>query len=98
MAEARKLTQNIWMLSRQYGDIAGVDGVKDVCRQLAERQRFVLVCDPHAPGATLQLYIEMPEPDRQYYEVVRFCHRTVEGIYIFLVDSERYRQKRDIYA
>jgi starch synthase len=28
--------QNIWMLSREYGDLAGAGGVKDVVRQLAE--------------------------------------------------------------
>lgn len=28
--------RKIWMLSREYGDIAGAGGVKDVCKQLAE--------------------------------------------------------------
>ena len=28
--------RKIWMLSREYGDLAGAGGVKDVCKQLAE--------------------------------------------------------------
>lgn len=32
----RKVIRNIWMLSREYGDLAGAGGVKDVVRQLAE--------------------------------------------------------------
>ncbi|WP_240910092.1 glycogen synthase [Desulfopila sp. IMCC35008] len=30
------IIRNIWMLSREYGDLAGAGGVKDVVRQLAE--------------------------------------------------------------
>jgi starch synthase len=34
--QPRKMMKNIWMLSREYGDIAGAGGVKDVVCQLAE--------------------------------------------------------------
>lgn len=34
--QSRKMLKNIWMLSREYGDIAGAGGVKDVVCQLAE--------------------------------------------------------------
>ena len=37
--KAKDLTpplRKIWMLSREYGDLAGAGGVKDVCKQLAE--------------------------------------------------------------
>ena len=36
MAKQEELIRNIWMLSREYGDIAGAGGVKDVACQLAE--------------------------------------------------------------
>lgn len=28
--------KNVWMLSREYGDLAGAGGIKDVVQQLAE--------------------------------------------------------------
>lgn len=36
MAEREEQIKNIWMLSREYGDLAGAGGVKDVVSQLAE--------------------------------------------------------------
>jgi starch synthase len=36
MTRQKKVIKNVWMLSREYGDIAGVGGVKDVVSQLAE--------------------------------------------------------------
>ncbi len=36
MVATKKSIKNVWMLSREYGEIAGVGGVKDVVCQLAE--------------------------------------------------------------
>jgi len=36
MAAQKQLIKNIWMLSREYGSLAGAGGVKDVVSQLAE--------------------------------------------------------------
>lgn len=36
MQESLQSIRKIWMLSREYGDLAGAGGVKDVCKQLAE--------------------------------------------------------------
>lgn len=121
MAASHKQIKNIWMLSREYGELAGAGGVKDVACQLAESVakwnnrsvNVVLPCygfmdarglgfervqDPLFPQIDLHLMVEMHQPDKDIYEEVWFYHRKSNKVNIFLVDTERYRQKNDIYT
>jgi starch synthase len=121
MVEDLRQKRNIWMLSREYGELAGAGGVKDVASQLAEalarsksrsvsmvmpcygfmdaeNSGFLTVKDPLKTGSELILHIEMHEPDREIYELVRFYHRDINGVNIYLVDAERFRDKTDVYT
>lgn len=121
MNPSDKTIKNIWMLAREYGELAGAGGVKDVALQLAESLagsggravRMVLPCygfmdvqelgfekvaDPLEPNVKLQLKIEMNQPENDAHETVEFYYKEMQGVSIFLVDAERYREKTDIYT
>jgi starch synthase len=66
--------QNVWMLSREYGDLAGAGGVKDVVRQLADSlasdgSRRVSVVIPMYGFVDPQVHGLTPLPDPLQNEV-----------------------------
>lgn len=121
MVKQSEQVKNIWMLSREYGELAGAGGVKDVVCQLAEnlgrwsgRSVHVvlpfygfmqakelglkLLQDPSRPGTVLELRVRMDQPQHEVLERVRYYFTKRNGVHIYCVDADRYRQKSDIYT
>ncbi|EKD36880.1 MAG: hypothetical protein ACD_75C01345G0007 [uncultured bacterium] len=121
MADRDEQVKKIWMLSREYGELAGAGGVKDVVYQLAEalarwngrsihvvlplygfidagEHGFEPLPDPFCSGRNLRLQIEMSQPDLFVLEEVRYYYITINKVHLYFVDSERYRQKTDVYT
>jgi len=104
--------ENIWMLTREYNSIAGAGGVKDVSRQLAEalaRQKksvtVILPCygfmDPEELGfrrESLSFEVDMNYTAEDRRELVTLWKKEAHGVTIYLVDADRYREKRSIYT
>ena len=104
--------KTIWMLTREYNSIAGAGGVKDVSRQLAEalaRQKksvtVMLPCygfiDPKKIGfrkEVLSFEVDMNYTAEDRRELVTLWKKKTGGVTIYLVDAERYREKRSIYT
>jgi starch synthase len=103
---------NIWMLTREYDSIAGAGGVKDVSRQLAEaltrlkkNVTVMLPCygfmDPKKLGFSkdpLSFNVDMNYTAEDRRESVTLWKRKLQGVTIYLVASDRYREKRSIYT
>lgn len=110
--KTNKTIKNIWVVSREYEGLAGSGGVKDVCRQLAEAlalaKKSVKVVlplygfmNPGELGFTLLdivLEVDMPYVGQERREKVTFWTGKRAGVQIFLVDAERYWEKRGIYT
>ncbi len=104
--------KNIWMLTREYNSIAGAGGVKDVSRQLAEALArlkksvtVILPCygfmDPKKLGfsrESLSFEVEMNYTAEDRRELVTLWKQKLQGVTIYLVDADRYREKRSIYT
>ncbi len=102
------------MVSREYRDLAGVGGVKDVCRDLAEtlaqaghrKVAVILPCygfmQPSAMGFTaLSLApctIRMDYATEERLEKVRYLHQEMNGVDIYLVQADRFSDKGGIYT
>ena len=101
----------IWAISREYGDLAGAGGVKDVVRQLAtalaRSGRRVSVAlplygfmDPERLGFTrldLTFDLDMSYPQEERRETVTvWSHRAEVDLY--LIDSPRFREKTGVYT
>lgn len=113
MAKKRSVNiKNIWMLTREYEGLAGVGGVKDVSRQLAESLArigksvtVVLPCygfmDPeklHFKRHALSFEVDMNYTAEDRREGVLLWHAKLDEVNIYLVDAERYREKLGIYT
>lgn len=121
MELVRHDVSEIWMVSREYGDLAGAGGVKDVVFQLArtlgrdprrkinvilprygfmapESDGFEAVMDPLFPHQELVLFIDIDQPGRPMTEVVRFHVKELDGVHLYLVEGERFREKKAIYT
>ncbi len=114
MAKKRsaKDIKNIWMLSREYDGLAGAGGVKDVSRQLAESLArigrsvtVVLPCygfmDPAKLNFTrhdLSFEVDMDYTAGDRRERVLLWYAKLDGVNIYLVDAERYREKLGVYT
>ncbi len=102
----------IWMATREYEGIAGVGGVKDVCRYLAEalakkgievqvflpRYGFI---DPGQMGFSpigTRLSVDMDYASQERREEVSFLHREINGVNLILVESQRFSEKLGIYT
>ncbi len=104
--------RNIWMVSREYDPIAGAGGVKDVCRQLAEalvakgcRVSVVLprygFIDPQNLGfrqQALALDLDMHYALEERRETVGFWKKKTAGVTLYLVEADRFREKRAVYT
>ena len=112
---------NIWMLTREYGDLAGAGGVKDVADQLSralaqggerkvsvvlplygfidpKARGFSLLHDPHTEESLLEYEVDMNYADEERREKLRVWHATVAEVNIYLLDSNRFREKKDVYT
>ncbi len=114
MAKKRsaKDIKNIWMLSREYDGLAGAGGVKDVSRQLAESLArigrsvtVVLPCygfmDPEKLNFTrhdISFEVDMNYTAEDRRERVLLWYAKLNGVNIYLVDAERYREKLGVYT
>lgn len=121
MAVQKKPIKNIWMLSREYGFLAGAGGVKDVVSQLAETLGrwsgrvvnvvvpcygfmdladlgFSQVTDPCNPEQPLRCEIDMNHPDEIRKEDVTYFFKKINRVSIYLVDSQRFRDKGGVYT
>ena len=114
MAKKRsyKDIKNIWMLTREYDSLAGAGGVKDVSRQLAEAltrlKKSVTVIMPcygfmnpeklgfSKEGFSFEVEMNYAAEDRR--ELVTLWKRKMQGVTIYLVDADRYREKRSVYT
>jgi starch synthase len=104
--------KNIWMLTREYEGIAGAGGVKDVSRQLAEAlARFkksvtvMLPCygflAPQELGfarQSLSFAVDMNYTAEDRRERITLWKKKLHRVTIYLVDADRYREKRSIYT
>ena len=104
--------KNIWMLTREYDGLAGAGGVKDVSRQLAESLArkgisvtVVLPCywfmapkKLHFKRHSLSFEVDMNYTAEDRREQVLLWNAELEGVNIYLIDAERYREKLGVYA
>ncbi len=113
--------RKIWMLSREYGDLAGAGGVKDVCKQLAERfarwsgrdVRIVmplygfmkpeelgceLLQDPSQRERLLSFTVDMNYSLQERREELRVWVCRKARVTIYLLESERFGEKSDVYT
>ncbi len=102
--------RKIWFISREYGLLAGVGGVKDVVKQLAA----ALARCKHQVTVVMPLYgfmnpaklgftrltafrVKLSYAQEERYEPVTIW-QSRKDITIYLIDSPRFREKQDIYT
>jgi len=121
MDEQENSIRSIWMLSREYGDLAGAGGVKDVVSQLSvslakksgrsvhvvlpcygfidpESLGFTLLADPLSPKNELQFKVDLNYPEEPRQEEVKVWGAIQDQVNIYLLDSERFREKQNVYT
>ncbi len=121
MAKKKLPIREIWMLSREYGELAGAGGVKDVVSQLSvslarwsgrsvhvvlpcygfmdpEKQGFTLLVDPVYPDRDLLFEVDLNYPDEERREELMVWHARLERVNIYLLDAERFREKKNVYT
>jgi len=109
------------MLSREYGNLAGAGGVKDVAEQLsrslaawsgrkvsvalplygfmdAAALGFVPLEDQQSENTDLLFDVEMNYAYEERRESVRVWFGKEEGVHIYLLDSQRFREKASVYT
>ena len=103
---------NVWMLSREYGGIAGAGGVKDVVKGLAQALCALKVettvvmpaygfLEPEKLGfedTGISFDVQMDYAGEERTEGVSFMVRKGRGPRIFLVKAARFSEKRSIYT
>lgn len=113
--------QNIWMMSREYGDLAGAGGIKDVVVQLAEtlaassahsvrvviplygfidaeKQSFTPLLDPRQPDSHLEFEVDMNYGFEERREKCKAWSVVRNEVVIYLIESERFTEKSDVYT
>lgn len=113
--------RDIWMVSREYGDLAGAGGVKDVVSQLSsslahcagrsvhvvlpcygfidpQLQGFSPIADPMDPQKVLRFEVDLDYPDKERREEVRVWTATRQRVKLYLIDSSRFREKKNVYV
>ena len=108
----KKNIKKIWMISREYEGLAGAGGVKDVCRQLAEALvktgKNVSVILPwygfmadRLPGfrkiTSFQVDMSYVGVERREQVTIR-ARRQDKNLTLYLVEAERFREKKSIYT
>ncbi len=103
---------SIWFVTREYGTLAGVGGIKDVSRQLsnalAQTGRHVNVImplygfiNPNKEGfkpLDLSFDVDMPYVGKERRERVKIWYRKKQGVALYLAEAQRYKEKRSIYT
>lgn len=111
MAKSISPINSIWMITREYGELAGAGGVKDVAMQLSvalsRSGRAVSVVlplygtmDPEHLGFSrfgLAFDLDMSYPHEERREFVSVWHRKDE-VDLYLLDSPRFREKTGVYT
>lgn len=109
---AKKQAKKVFVLTREYDGLAGAGGIKDFSRQLAEAlvrkgwQVSVLMplygfIDPRQfsfKKTTNTFAVDMPYVGHLRRETVSLWSAEINGVTVYLVDAERYREKLDIYV
>ncbi len=54
--------------------------------------------DPLCQYQELVLFVKMDQPGQELQEVVRFHVKEIDGVMVYLVEAERYREKRNVYT
>ncbi len=104
--------KNIWMVTREYDGIAGAGGVKDVSKQLADalanKAKKISVIlplygfmNPEEHGfkpLDITFDVDMDYVGLERQEHVQLWERHKNKVRIYLVDSQRFREKRSIYT
>ncbi|MCF8055620.1 MAG: glycogen/starch synthase [Desulfocapsa sp.] len=121
MATEQTGIHEIWMVSREYGNVAGAGGVKDVVSQLAvtlgrwsgrsvhvvlpcygfmdpEELGFSLLADPLHSERNLEFEVDLNYPKKERREQVRVWNAKQERVNIYLLDAERFREKKNVYT
>ena len=107
-----KSIKNIWMVTREYNGLAGTGGVKDVSRQLAEalvraKKKVSVVLpfygfmDPERDDLVLldiSFDVDMNYVNEERRETVTIWQRQYNGVTLYLIDADRYREKKGIYT
>ncbi|MBM9529412.1 glycogen/starch synthase [Desulfoprunum benzoelyticum] len=108
------------MLTREYGEIAGAGGVKDVSKQLAESFAAVAGCDvrvvlpfygfidpakfecrplqDNLVRRPLLFTVDMNYVGLERREDVRVWTCRLGGVTVYLLESNRFREKMDVYT
>jgi starch synthase len=121
MKKSSKAINNIWMLTREYGDLAGAGGVKDVTDQLSRAlakwngrkvsvvlplygfidpvaHGFTSLSDPLDQGRSLVYEVDMNYDGEERRESVQVWHGKSARVDLYLLDSPRFREKKDVYT
>jgi starch synthase len=107
-----KPIKNIWMVTREYNGLAGTGGVKDVCRQLAEalvraKKKVTVVLpfygfmEPERDDLIpldISFDVDMNYVNVERHETVAIWQRQYNGVTLYLVYADRYREKGGIYT
>ena len=107
-----KPIKNIWMVTREYNGLAGTGGVKDVSRQLAEalvraKKKVTVVLpfygfmDPQRDDLVpldISFDVDMNYVNEERRETVTIWQRQYNGVTLYLIDADRYREKKGIYT
>ncbi|MCP4338038.1 MAG: glycogen synthase [Desulfobulbaceae bacterium] len=64
----------------------------------AQSLGFQLLQDPVCQDRTLRLRVDMHLPDSLVYEEVCFLYQKINRVHIYLVDSQRFNEKSDVYT
>lgn len=121
MRKYTKPIRNIWMITREFGELAGAGGVKDVTVQLSramaawsgrnvhvvmpcygfidpEEQGFTLLPQSASSDTPLEFEVDMNYAGEERRETIKVWLARQERIYVYLLDSSRFREKRAVYS
>ncbi len=105
--------KRVLCLSREYGGLAGAGGVKDVvkglCHALCKKgiETYLVLprygfLDPEAFGFSrvkdITFKVDMNYAHEERLEEVGFWQKDIEGLKVFLIESERFSEKMGIYT
>ncbi len=103
--------KSIWMVSREYGNLAGAGGIKDVVCQLSaalvrqgRKVSVILPCygfmKPEKSGfkPLLSLWLDLSYSQEERREEALIWQGRQDGVTVYLVDSPRFREKLGIYS
>jgi starch synthase len=61
-------------------------------------QGFLPLEDPLQPGTILEYTVSMHYPDTERQEIIRVWHKKINRVKVYLLESERFREKADVYT